>query len=215
VKCPPGHDSAKGHVIPDLVLLVNGIPLVVVECKSRNVPEGMSEAVDQLRRYTNQRKADFEVDENEGAPALFHTNQFLVATNFDDARVGTISAGFEHYLSWKTVEPRTEAEVATELGVDALSPQQRLIAGMLAPSNLLDIVRHYSLFTTIGGQTHQDRLPLPAVPSRQSRYRTAEDRQDPPGGRRVRSPRRHHLAHPGQRQEPDHGVSGAQDAHRS
>jgi type I restriction enzyme, R subunit len=152
VKCPPGHDSAKGHVIPDLVLLVNGIPLVVVECKGRNVPEGMSDAVDQLRRYTNQRKADFEVDENEGAPALFHTNQFLVATNFDDARVGTISAGFEHFLSWKTVEPRTEAEVATELGVDALSPQQRLIAGMLAPSNLLDIVRHYSLFTTIGGQ---------------------------------------------------------------
>ncbi len=41
VKCPPGHDSAKGHIIPDIVLLVNGIPLVVVECKSRTVPEGM------------------------------------------------------------------------------------------------------------------------------------------------------------------------------
>ena len=153
VKCPPGHDSAKGHIIPDIVLLVNGIPLVVVECKGRTVPEGMAEAVDQLRRYSNQRKAAFEVEENEGAPALFHTNQFLVATNFDDARVGTLSAHFEHYLNWKTVAPRTEAEVAAELGVDQLSSQQRLIAGMLEPCNLLDILRHYTLFTTLGGQT--------------------------------------------------------------
>jgi type I restriction enzyme, R subunit len=153
VKCPPGFDSAKGHIIPDLVLLVNGIPLVVVECKGRTVPEGMSDAVDQLRRYSNQRKAAYEVEDNEGAPALFHTNQFLIATNFDDARVGTISAGFEHYLSWQTVEPRTEAEVATELGVKTLAGQQRLVAGMLAPANLLDIVRHYTLFSSEGGQT--------------------------------------------------------------
>lgn len=152
VKCPPGHDSAKGHVIPDLVLLVNGIPLVVVECKSRTVPEGLAEAVDQLRRYANQRKAAFEVEENEGAPALFHTNQFLIATNFDDARVGTLSAGFEHYLAWKTVAPRSEAEVVVDLGVAQLSSQQRLIAGMLDKRNLLDIVRHYTLFTTLGGQ---------------------------------------------------------------
>ncbi|WP_303900769.1 type I restriction endonuclease subunit R [Thiohalomonas denitrificans] len=153
VKCPPGHDSAKGHIIPDIVLLVNGIPLVVVECKSRIAPEGIAEAVDQLRRYSNQRKAAFEVEENEGAPALFHTNQFLIATNFDDARVGTISAAFEHYLNWKTVEPRTEAEIAVELGGSQLSSQQRLIAGMLDRANLLDIIRHYALFTTLGGQT--------------------------------------------------------------
>jgi len=152
VKTPPGHDTAKGHIIPDVVLLVNGIPLVVVECKSRTVPEGMSEAIDQLRRYSNQRKAAFEVEENEGAPALFYTNQLLIATNFDDARVGTIGAGFEHFLSWKTVEPRTEVEVAEELGVERLSAQQRLVAGMLDKATLLDIIRHYSLFTVMGGQ---------------------------------------------------------------
>ncbi|TDO10505.1 MULTISPECIES: type I restriction endonuclease [Halomonas] len=66
VKCPPGHDSAKGHVIPDLVLFVNGIPLVVVKCKSRTVPEGLSQAVDQLRRYHNQRFLENEVGEHEG-----------------------------------------------------------------------------------------------------------------------------------------------------
>jgi type I restriction enzyme R subunit len=152
VKAPPGHDAAAGHIIPDLVLLVNGIPLVVVECKARDVPAGLIAAVDQLRRYSNQRKAAFEVEDNEGAPALFHTNQFLIASNFDDARVGTIGAGFDHYLNWKTVAPRSEAEVAAELGEPELSSQQRLIAGMLTRINLLDIVRHYTLFMTTGGQ---------------------------------------------------------------
>ena len=153
VKCPPGHDSWKGHVIPDLVLFVNGIPLVVVECKSRSVPEGLSDAVDQLRRYHDQRFLENEVGEHEGAPALFATSQFLVASNFDEARVGTIGARFAHYLSWKTVAPLREAEVAIDLGVEDLSAQQRLVAGMLTQANLLDIVRHYTLFMNVGGQT--------------------------------------------------------------
>lgn len=152
VKCPPGHDTAKGHIIPDLVLLVNGIPLAVVECKGRTVPEGISDAIDQLRRYANRRKADGEQEDNEGAPALFNTNQLCIATNFDNARLGTISAGSEHYLNWKTVAPRTEAEVAAALGVDELSSQQRLAAGVLRPSHLLDIVRHFTLFMTEGGR---------------------------------------------------------------
>ncbi|WP_339750773.1 type I restriction endonuclease subunit R [uncultured Marinobacter sp.] len=153
VKCPPGHDGWKGHVIPDLVLFVNGIPLVVIECKSRTVPEGLPEAVDQLRRYYDQRHQDLEVEEHEGAPALFFTNQFMVASNFDDARVGTIGAGFNHFLNWKTVAPRSEPSIADTLGVQSLSSQQRLIAGMLPPGNLLDIVRHFTLFMTMGGQT--------------------------------------------------------------
>lgn len=152
VKCPPGHDAAKGHVIPDLVLFVNGIPLVVVECKSRTVPEGLSQAVDQLRRYYDQRFLESEVEEHEGAPALFATCQFLVASNFDEARVGTIGARFAHYLSWKTVALLREAEVAIDLGLEDISPQQRLVAGMLTRANLLDIVRHYTLFMNIGGQ---------------------------------------------------------------
>ncbi|MBF8221460.1 type I restriction endonuclease subunit R [Halomonas sp. 328] len=153
VKSPPGHDTGHGHVIPDLVLFVNGIPLVVVECKSRSVPEGISEAVDQLRRYHDQRFLEGEVGEHEGAPALFATSQFLVASNFDEARVGTIGARFAHYLSWKTVAPMREAEVAIDLGVADLSAQQRLIAGMLTRANLFDIVRHYTLFMNVGGQT--------------------------------------------------------------
>lgn len=157
VDCPPGYDSGKKFIIPDLVLLVNGIPLVVVECKSPSVPEPLAEAVDQLRRYSNQRKAAFEVEDNEGNEALFASVQLLVASSFDAARVGCIGAGLAHYAQWKTVvgpDGRgSEQEVAAALGKSALSEQERLIAGLLAPAQLLDVVRHFMLFMQAGGQT--------------------------------------------------------------
>jgi len=156
VDCPPGFNSGKAFIVPDLVLLVNGIPLVVVECKSPSFPEPLAEAVDQLRRYSNQRKAAFEVDDNEGNEPLFATNQLLVATSFDEARVGCVGATFEHYAQWKTVvDPDgggSEIEVAHALGKTVLSQQERLIAGLLAPSHLLDVVKNFMLFMQAGGQ---------------------------------------------------------------
>ncbi len=157
VDCPPGFNSAKAFIVPDLVLLVNGIPLVVVECKSPSIPEPLAEAVDQLRRYSNQRKAAFEVDDNEGNEALFATNQLLVATCYDEARAGCVGAVFEHYAQWKTVVgpigDGSEIEVAQALGKTTLSEQERLIAGLLAPAHLLDVVKHFLLFRQVGGQT--------------------------------------------------------------
>lgn len=157
VDCPPGFNNGKAFIVPDLVLLVNGIPLVVVECKSPSVPEPLAEAVDQLRRYSNQRKAAFEVDDNEGNEALFATNQLLVATSFDEARVGCVGAAFEHYAQWKTVVgpdgAGSEIEVAQALGKSALSEQERLIAGLLSPAHLLDVVQNFMLFMHAGGQT--------------------------------------------------------------
>lgn len=157
VDCPPGFNSGKAFIVPDLVLLVNGLPLVVVECKSPSIPEPLAEAVDQLRRYSNQRKAAFEVDDNEGNEALFATNQLLVATSFDGARVACVGAAFEHYSQWKTVVgpdgTGSEIQVAQELGKPSLSEQERLIAGLLAPAHLLDVVKNFLLFMQVGGQT--------------------------------------------------------------
>lgn len=156
VDCPPGFDSAKAFIVPDLVLLVNGIPLVVVECKSPSIPEPLAGAVDQLRRYSNQRRAAYEVDDNEGNEALFASNQLLVATCGDFARVGCVGAGFEHFAAWKTVvDPMgagSEIEVARALGKAVLSEQERLIAGLLRPSHLLDVMQHFLLFMPVGGQ---------------------------------------------------------------
>lgn len=157
VDCPPGFNSAKAFIVPDLVLLVNGIPLVVVECKSPSAPEPLAEAVDQLRRYSNQRKAALEVDDNEGNEPLFATNQLLVATSFDEARVGCVGAAFEHYAQWKTVVgpegAGSEIEVAQALGKAVLSEQERLIAGLLTPAHLLDVLQNFMLFMQAGGQT--------------------------------------------------------------
>lgn len=157
VDCPPGYDSGKAFIVPDLVLLVNGIPLVVVECKSPSVPEPLAEAVDQLRRYSNQRRAHFEVEDNEGNEALFHTNQLLIATSFDEARVGCIGGLFEHFARWRTVVgpdgTGSEADHAERLGKPALSEQERLIVGLLTPAHLLDLIRHFTLFMQTGGQT--------------------------------------------------------------
>jgi type I restriction enzyme R subunit len=157
VDCPPGFNSAKAFIIPDLVLLVNGLPLVVVECKSPSVPEPLADAVDQLRRYSNQRRAAFEVDDNEGNEQLFATNQLLIASSFDEARVGCIGASFEYFAQWKTVSgpdaTGSEANVAASLGKANLSEQERLIAGLLTPSHLLDVVRNFMLFMQVGGQS--------------------------------------------------------------
>ncbi len=157
VDCPPGYNRGKAFIVPDLVLLVNGIALVVIECKSPQMPEPLVEAVDQLRRYSNQRRANGEVDDNEGNEPLFHSNQLLIVSSFDEARVGTIGAEFRHFGAWKTVigpDGRgTEAEVAAALGKDQLSEQERLVAGLLTPAHLLDVIRHFMLFMTVEGQT--------------------------------------------------------------
>lgn len=142
--------QAKKFVIPDLVLFVNGIPLVVIECKSPYLSAPMEEAIDQIQRYANQRHWN---EGNEGNERLFHTNQFVVGTYFDEARVGTIGASAVHYLEWKDTSPLPMTEVATSLGRDTLSSQEKLVAGMLRPARLLDIVRHFMLFASIEGRT--------------------------------------------------------------
>src|SRR5207253_8503274 len=77
VACPIG--QATKHVDPDVVLFVNGIPLVVIECKSPYAPSALEEAVDQLQRYANRRKELGIVDVNEGNEELFRYSQVLIA----------------------------------------------------------------------------------------------------------------------------------------
>ncbi len=151
VDCPGG--MSKGSIRPDIVLLVNGIPVVVVECKSPTSSEPIPSAIDQLRRYHNARKEAGEVDDAEGAERLFYTNQFLVATSYDEARIGTIGAEAVHYLEWKDTSPVPLADVQTELGKPFLSSQNKLIAGMLRKAHLLDLIRHFAIYQQASGRT--------------------------------------------------------------
>lgn len=121
--------QAKKFVVPDVVLFVNGIPLVVIECKSPYSTDPMAEGINQLRRYANQR----DLGVTEGNEQLFWTNQFVVSTYGDKARVGTFTSEAEHFLEWKDPAPLSRDQLAAQLGKPAaeLTGQELLIAGML------------------------------------------------------------------------------------
>ncbi|WP_354697578.1 hypothetical protein DSM112329_03213 [Paraconexibacter sp. AEG42_29] len=133
-------------LLPDVVLFVNGIPIVVIECKSRHRKDPLVKAIDQLRRYANQRKPK----SREGIEKLFDFNQLTIATSGDQARLGTFTAGPRHYGRWRTTEPGSEANVLAELGTSKLTAQQTLVAGVLRPAHLLDIVRNFVIFNDEG-----------------------------------------------------------------
>jgi type I restriction enzyme, R subunit len=129
---------------PDVTLFVNGVPLVVIEAKPPGKESAVTDAIDQLRRYANQRGGLVA----EGSEQLFWTNQFTVASTSERAEAGTFSALPEHYLAWKDPYPITIDELAASLdeATEQLTQQQLLTAGMLTPERLLDIVRHFTLF---------------------------------------------------------------------
>jgi type I restriction enzyme R subunit len=141
--------QAHRYIVPDLVLFVNGIPLVVVECKSPGIADPMVEAINQLQRYSNRRDS---VEGNEGNERLFHYTQLMVATHFDKATVGTVGDRAVHYLEWKDTCPVPMDYVAESLWKEGLSSQEMLVAGMLRPELLLDIARHFTLFKEDAGK---------------------------------------------------------------
>jgi len=142
--------QAKKYVTPDLTLFVNGIPLVVIECKSPYVTDPMAEGITQLRRYANQRDLGWP----EGNERLFWTNQIVISTCGDNARVATFTASREHFQEWKDPAPVSRDQLATDLGKPKgdLTRQALLTAGMLSPANLLEIVRHFTLFMEVDGR---------------------------------------------------------------
>lgn len=126
--------SGRGHVIPDAVLFVNGIPLAVAEFKSPGIENPLQEAINQLLRYTNQRREIWPTlyTDNEGVERLFHTNQLLIASDFFEARAATIGAPPEAYLEWADTSPVPLSTVAQELGVLPRSPDEAEAAQELA-----------------------------------------------------------------------------------
>jgi type I restriction enzyme R subunit len=134
--------GTEHHIYPDIVLFLNGLPVVVVECKSPKVKEPIPEAIDQLLRYSEQRGA-----KGEGSAQLFYYNQFVIATCRQEAKFGTITTHNEkHFYRWADPFPRTVNDL--DHGAGSPNDQQRLVAGMLDRDNLLDIIRTFTLFST-------------------------------------------------------------------
>ncbi len=132
----------REFIVPDIVLFVNGIPLAVVECKkgSATCANPMQEAFVQLQRYMRRRAETEAAGLKEGEPRLFHSNLLLIRSCGLHADYGSISSFEEHFYAWKTLHP------ADDGGLAALNPQQQLVAGMLMPANLLQMLRTCTVF---------------------------------------------------------------------
>ena len=131
--------GTEEHIIPDVVLFVNGMPFVVIECKAPDIAEPVAEGIEQLLRYQNRRGSK----DLEGVPELFYYNQFVVSTCFHDARYTSITGGLSHFIEWKDPYPYKLSDIRTD-GIP--SSQEILVAGMLEPSHLIDIVRNYTVY---------------------------------------------------------------------
>ena len=109
----------------DLVCFVNGLPLVFIELKAvyRNIRAGFD---DNLTDYLTEHSI----------AQAFHHNAFLVVSNGDQARYGSITSQWEHFVEWKRNAETDKARL------DA----QGLLDGMLAKDRLLDLVENFILF---------------------------------------------------------------------
>lgn len=140
-------------IIPDIIIFINGIPVVVLECKSPFLEKGKNEnigkkaAFDQLRRYMDLRDSE----RIEGAPRLFYTNFFTGILNKYRAYVGTISSQYTHYVEWKDPYPYKKEQIE-DVGNNG---QNVFLQGLLEKHNLLDILQNFLLFevdTTSSGK---------------------------------------------------------------
>ena len=118
---------------PDVVIFVNGLPLVVIELKSPSREEtDASEAYRQLRNYMLE------------IPSFFVYNAFCVMSDMAETRVGTITSGEDRFMQWKTVDGKTESTAFADFNV--------LFEGMLEKQRFFDILRNFICFSRDNGK---------------------------------------------------------------
>lgn len=116
---------------PDVVLFVNGMPLVVIELKNPSKPETtVHEAYLQLRNY------------QQDIPELFVFNQICVTSDMVSTRAGSLTAGESWFREWKSIDGKKEDGKVGNF--------ETLFRGLLAPERLLDVVRNFVCFSGKG-----------------------------------------------------------------
>lgn len=119
----------------DIILFVNGLPLVVVELKNA-VDENatIKSAYNQLQTY------------KQATPSLFTYNELLIVSDGWDALCGTVTSDFGRFMCWKTKDGKTTA--------DHLQPQMEVMfLGMLNKNTLLDLIRQFIVFEKSDSKT--------------------------------------------------------------
>lgn len=118
---------------PDIILFVNGLPLVVLELKNpADVNADIWKAFDQLQTYKEQ------------IPDLFQYNEIMIASDGSEARMGSLSADAERFMQWRTVDG-VNLDPYGEFG-----ELETMVRGILTPAMLLDYLRFFVLFEDDG-----------------------------------------------------------------
>lgn len=120
---------------PDIILFVNGLPLVVIELKNAvDENANLKSAFNQLQTY------------KQAIPSLFTYNSLLIISDGWDARCGTITSDYGRFMTWKTKDGKTTA--------DHLQPQMEVMFhGMLNKHTLLDLIRQFIVFEKSDNKT--------------------------------------------------------------
>jgi type I restriction enzyme R subunit len=118
---------------PDIILFVNGLPLVLLELKNpADETADIWKAFDQIQTYKEQ------------IPDVFEYNELLVISDGSDARFGSLSANAERFMQWRTIDG---------VNLDPLgefNELETLVRGLLSPAMLLDYLRYFVLFEDDG-----------------------------------------------------------------
>lgn len=130
----------KNNRRPDVILFVNGLPLVVIELKNpADETATIDTAYNQFQTY------------KEEIPSLFKFNEILVVSDGLKARAGTITSMKERFTPWKTIDGERTVGGMTQLEV--------LLRGMFAKERLLDLVNHFIVFE----EDHNDLVKILAA----------------------------------------------------
>ncbi|MFA5061283.1 MAG: type I restriction endonuclease subunit R [Candidatus Pacearchaeota archaeon] len=112
---------------PDVILFVNGLPLVLFELKNPADPEAtVMNAFNQIETYKTQ------------IPSLFRFNEIVIISDGLETHAGTITSGNERFTAWKTIKGKKPKKSMTEL--------ELLIRGMLNKETVLDLIRNFIVF---------------------------------------------------------------------
>ena len=144
VKCT-GITALADYRRPDVLLYVNGIPLVFVELKNSNV---------KLKAAYSDNLTNYKHD----IAQLFITNVFCVLSNAVETRLGSITGQWEHFFGWLRVNDEKEKVNRQQIAETGTS-LERLVEGLLPTTRLLDYVENFVLFhretNKILAQNHQ------------------------------------------------------------
>ena len=130
---------------PDLIIFINGIPLVFIELKNSNIL---------IKNAYDKNLTDYLKD----IPYLFNYNQICVLSNGVETRVGSFKAGYEHFFEWLKVDSEKEKPDREQIREKGISIEY-LINGLLKKETLIDYIENFILFdrkrTKIIAKNHQ------------------------------------------------------------